>query len=56
VSPGEGNPSRPRSLVVLVPDDNLTLSTASSVLDSVSNDRPKPVAANISNPVQRSSF
>jgi putative SOS response-associated peptidase YedK len=56
MNPGERDPLRLKSLLVPAPDDNLILSPASSLVNSVKNDGPELLIPDRAIPVQRSLF
>lgn len=56
INPGERDPLRLKSLLVPAPDDNLVLSPASSLVNSVKNDGPELLIPDRAIPVQRSLF
>jgi putative SOS response-associated peptidase YedK len=51
---GERDPFRLKSLLVPVPDDWLVLSSATSLVNRVENDRPELLVPNRTLPMQRS--
>ena len=56
MNPGERDPLRLKALLIPAPDQDLVLSPASSLVNSVKNDGPELLIADRSVPVQRSLF
>jgi putative SOS response-associated peptidase YedK len=56
MNPAEKDPFRWKSLLVPAPDDDLVLSPASSLVNSVNNDGPELLVADRTIPAQRSLF